>query len=441
MIRYFFAEEGVTWTIYVLALVAHLLVFGALLHFYGPSSFFLSTDGSLNGNDSQHYVIIAKNIAEGHGYSRFVDLPFEPDGLRTPLLPLYFLPFVGAGGLSLIWLAMLILNFILALAPVIFYKLSRMFLPHSYAVAGGLFLVFEPLFLYRSQIAEPDALLVLLLVSAMYFLARSWKLPSSKDWYAATALLGISILAKPSALYVAVLVFIFQFAFIISFARPISWKQVTNLCIGVLITFAIISPWLIRNHQVFGVWGVSSVSGYNLYEYYTAHIKMADEVIPEAIQNGSREPSRYLPYQKYFANVALERIAHQPAAYAKEQAVGSIRNLFVSDLPAIYYYGHSRLLPFPYNPESKTNMPKILWAGALALAYVFALIGWLSAYKRDRITFFAFTLYLALFAYFIISSGPFVDAKYRLPALSLVIVVALYGVDFLTNRFLRKSPN
>jgi uncharacterized membrane protein AbrB (regulator of aidB expression) len=75
------------------------------------------------------------------------------------------------------------------------------------------------------------------------------------------------------------------------------------------------------------------------------------------------------------------------------------------------------------------------------LIYLCAFIGWLSAWKSDRIAFFAFTLFLALFAYFIVSSGPFVDAKYRLPALPLVIITTLYGLDFLASRFLRKKQN
>jgi 4-amino-4-deoxy-L-arabinose transferase-like glycosyltransferase len=317
-----------------------------------------------------------------------------------------------------------------------------MFLSHSYAIVAALILIFEPLFLYRSQIAEPDAFLVFLLIAAMYFLARSWRLSSSKDWYATTALLGISILAKPSALYVAALVFIFQVAFVLFFKRTEWTKQIIALVIGVGITILILSPWLIRNNQVFGVWSVSSISGYNLYEYYTAHIKIPGESVPESILKGSREPSRYPPYQKFFTHVALERIAHQPLAYAKEQSIGSIRNLFVSDLPAIYYYGHSRLLPFSYDPESKTNAPKILWGGALALAYLLALIGWTAAWKRDRMIFLAFTLFLTLFAYFIISSGPFVDAKYRLPALPLIIIVALYGSSYFAGQsFLRNGKN
>lgn len=424
-----------------------------MLHLYGSSSFFLSTDGSLNGNDTQHYVIIAKNLAEGHGYSRFATPPFEPDALRTPLLPLYFLPFVAAGGLGFIWFAMLLLNIVLAYTPVVLYKLARIFLPHHFALVAALFLALEPLFLYRSQIAEPDALLVLFIVSAIYFLVRSWRDASPFDWYAAAALLGISILAKPSALYVAAIVLVAQLVFI-GFFRSVEWKtEVMRFATGLCIVLLIISPWLIRNYAVFGVWGVSSISGYNLYEYYTANERAPDEQVPDYIQNGSREPSRYLPFQKYFTQVALARIAHEPVAYAKDQAVGSLRNLFVSDLPAIYYYGHSRLLPFPYNPESKANVhelllkgdwqdtlralvrdaPKLAWMSVLALVYMLALFGWCAAWRRDRRAFFAFTLFLALFAYCIAASGPFVDAKYRLPALPLVFLVALYGVNRLAG--------
>src|SRR3990167_1685409 len=162
-IRSLWAEKRAVYTLYCLSLVLHLLVFGALLFSYGPHSFFLSTDGRVTDNDTQHYVTIAKNLAEGSGSPRLGSPPFEPDALRTPLLPLYFLPFVAVGGLPLIWLAILLLNFVLALAPVFLYKLSRFFVSHRMAMIAGTLLAVEPLFLYRSQIAEPDALLVFLL--------------------------------------------------------------------------------------------------------------------------------------------------------------------------------------------------------------------------------------------------------------------------------------
>ena len=446
-----FSERKIPYTLFGLSFFAHLVVFLLLLSIYGPYSFFFSADGVLNGNDAQNYVTIAHNIAEGHGYSRFADAPFEPDAFRTPLLPLYFVPFVYFGGLQLIWLAMLVMNLFLAFAPLVLYKLARMFLLHGYAVVASLALALDPLFLYRTQLAEPDALFVFLLLVALYFCVVFWRTANPRYFFISSLVLGVSILAKPTALYVAAIIFIFQAIFAILFRQAQWQRQIKYLVVGIAIIVATLSPWLIRNHVLFGVWGLSSVGGFNLYEFYTVNEKMSDEQVSAAIEKSSREPSRYLPNQKYFTGVAMNRIRHAPSMYAKEQAVGTFRNLFVSELPVIYYYGHGEILPFPYNPESKINLhelllrgdfvgamstairnvPKIAWSLVLLGLYCLAFLGWIVAWKKDRATFVSFTLFFVLFAYFVVASGPYVDAKYRMPAMPLIVIVALYGGMYL----------
>ena len=451
LLRSLFAETHILRTLFGIALVAHLAVFFALLSIYGPCSFFLSNDCTLNGNDTQLYVIDAFNLTHGHGYSRFVDAPYEPDAMRTPLLPLYFAPFALAGGYSSIWLAILLLNIVLSLAPLVIYKLARFFVPHGYAAVAGVFLALEPLYLYRSQIAEPDALFVLLTVTAMYFLVRSWKESRALDLYLAFGILGLSILAKPTSQYLLVIALAFHMLNVFVFKRE-SWRMyLKHTALALVLVLAILSPWLVRNHAVFGVWGISSVSGAALYEFYTNDIALPGEQVPLSIQEGSREPSRYLPYQNYFTHVAFARIEAHPIAYMREQLVGSLRNLFVSDISSIIYYGHTKILPFPYNPESGTSLhallsagdisgffsafrsvlPKFMWTGTLFLMYVVALFGWATAWRRDGKTFFIFALFFAVYAYLVVASGPYVEAKYRLPAMPLIIIVTLYGLDVL----------
>jgi 4-amino-4-deoxy-L-arabinose transferase-like glycosyltransferase len=452
-----FSEHWAPRTLFIVALIAHLAVFVTLLSHHGPYSFFLS-DGSLNGNDTQNYVTIAKNIVEGNGYSRFPDPPFEPDGFRTPLLAFYFVPFVAFGGISFIWVAICLLNIALAFAPVILYRIARLFLSHPPSIVAGLFLTLEPLYLYRSQIAEPDAVLVLLFLWGIFFLVRGWKTLAASDYYIASAFLGVAILTKPTALYLAAIAFVFQALFLKLFGKGSAKNKILNWCIGVGIAVLVVFPWALRNNIVFGTWSISSVTGYNLYEYYTANIKMPNEHVPEHIGASSREPSRDLANQEYFTGVAMERIKHAPADYLREHAIGMIRNLFVSDISAIYHYGHTRILPFSYNPESRLSIqeilfngsigevmrllfseemvPKIVWVLFLGCMYALAILGWLQAWKHDSLTFLVFTMFLGFFAYLIVSSGPFVDAKYRLPALPLVALVALYGGYSCSNRLI-----
>lgn len=444
-----FGEGNIVRTLFIGSLVAHFVVFFAMLWIYGPCVFFLSSDCATTNNDTQHYVVLANNLAHGNGYSRFADPPFEPDALRTPLLPLYFVPFTYVGGLRLIWLAVLLLNVLLSIAPIALYKLARFFVPHAYAAVAGVLLVLEPLYVYRSQIAEPDAILVLMLLGALYFLVCSWRYDRLRDRVVCASILGLAILAKPSAQYLAVIILFFELLFLLFFSKLTWGVRAKHFALMLIIVMAIVSPWVIRNKIVFGTAQISSIQAYNLYEYYTKHIPLSGESVPETIREGSREPSRYLPYQTYFTSIAIARIKAQPTLYLKEQVVGTLRNLFVSDIAAIYYYGHTKLLPFPYNPEAHVSIndfllrgdgmgafgvslhviPKVIWAAFMLFVYIAAVIGWCIAWKRDRSIFLTFTLFFVLYAYLLASSGPYVDAKYRLPGLGLVALVALYGAS------------
>ena len=136
--------------------------------------------------------------------------------------------------------------------------------------------------------------------------------------------------------------------------------------------------------------------------------------------------------------------------------IGTVRNLFVSELPVIYYYHHENILPFAYNPESRIGVrelllqgdigatmrvvfqdfPKLLWFALLFGMYCSAIWGWIHAWHRNRLVFFTFTLFFAIFGYFLVASGPYVDAKYRMPAMALIEITALYGVVALWNRLL-----
>src|SRR3989344_4669830 len=185
----------------------------------------------------------------------------------------------------------------------------------------------EPLFLYRSQIAEPDALLVFLLTCISFFLVRSWTKSSAMDFYIVAALSGISILANASALHITALVFIFHLLFVVFFRRGSWMKEARSAVLAAVIVAAVLSPWLLRNHALFGTWTVSTVAGYNLYQYYTADLPLPDERIPEEIRAASREPSRHPAFQSYFTDVALARIHAQPYAYAQGNAMGDRKSV------------------------------------------------------------------------------------------------------------------
>ncbi len=429
---------------YMVAFVARLLCFCILVFFYGTGSFYYANNGiPLDGGDTEHYVIIADNIAEHGAYSRFVLPPFEPDSLRTPLLPFYFLPFIYLFGFSSIWFAMLVLQAILALTACYTYKLARFFLSLEHSFIAALFAALEPLLVYRSLIAEPDALFVLLFVASLYYLVSYIYNNNSRDLYFSAAYIGLSILAKPVGLYLIPL-----FAF---FAVFHSKKKLATFALFLAIASGCVLPWMIRNRLVFNSWGISSISTYNFYSYYTSSLASSEEPLPSDLGSG-REPERNLTYAPAFSDIVGQRIRQHPSEYLRLHLTGTVRNFFASDFATFYYAGHSKILPFPgYDPENKVNLtalikrgnfmqfiraaltevslPDLLFRLVLMVFYLFSGFGLVYAYKSDKRTFSIYLLFCLLVLYFAFTPGSFVDAKYRLSAMPLLIIMALYGVE------------
>ncbi len=433
--------------IFLVALVFRLYFFGFLLISYGPGSFYLEKSGEgLTGNDVQYYVLIAKNLAEHQVYSSFLDPPFQPTSFRTPLMPFYFLPFIYLFGLGSIWLAILILDIILSLTPVIAYFLAKLFVSNKSALIIGFLVALEPVLAFYSNFVGPDALLVLLFLLALYHLILFWQKGKRQNLYYSAVFLGFSALAKPIAAYLAIPFVIFILFKL--FFEKIKFKELTvQLGLFIIIFGAIIFPWLLRNYLVFGSLGFSSVLSHNLYAYYTNDIKLDNEKVNYSPQD--RDPSQSLRYQKQLIGIALRRIEAQPVVYFKNHLLGTIRYFFASDLQSFYYSGYQKLLPFKYNPIHDIDLRAEILKGnyksvlkfifnpknfaylsrhiLLALFYLVILSAWLKSFKRDKKIFVIFSFFLLLTFYFIFAPGPYVDPKYRLPAIPLLLIVFFYN--------------
>ena len=431
--------------IFLAALTLRLFFFFAMFSDYGRGSFYLDNGQGLDNNDSQHYVVIAKNIVEHHSYSRFFDPPFQLDGYRTPLLPAYFVPFIWLLGFDSTWMAILILIFVLSLIPVVSYFLAKLFISERKSFWVGILVALEPLLAYRSNFAEPDILMMLLFLISVYFLIIFWRNLKIKDLVGAAVFLGLLTLAKPAGVYIL----IFFLAFILSklFFNKDKWKKIifsAIICCAVFL--AMVLPWLYRNYRVFGVWDLSSITAHNLYSYYTAEFKLPNEKI--YFSPDDRDPVRNLKYQNQLIAISFQRIKNQPVKYWTSHLMGTFRSLSASDLPSFYYNGHGKLLPFKYNPINNINITGSVINGDFATAgkfifhssnwflilrylvffifYALILLAWFKSFKNDKKRFAAFTLFLIIAFYFVFTPGPFVDPKYRLPVIPLLLIIFFY---------------
>lgn len=457
---YFFSNGKPTiyfWgSLYVVALVARLTIFFLLVNIYGTGSVYLANHGEpIVGHDTQHYMVIAHNVLELHGYSRFITSPFEPDGVRTPLYPVLLIPFLYFFGYpSGATVAVLSMNFIWALTPLLAFIVARKFVRLRYAVLVGLATAVDPLLIFRSNIAEPDALLTLLFLGTSYFFIQYWRMPERPKYlYATMAGLGLMILAKPVALYVG-------YALIAVMLTRMSWynhswrSRIKHGAISVAILLALLMPWFAYYYFTFGTVDVSSAPVSVLYTYSTKSFMLPGEPVdPPFI---SRESPRDPRNKKFYSNIVKRRIQSDPKRYFFEQLEGAYENIDSVEFKEIRWYKQEAIIPFNYfslqqklqltdamlkDPQAAVlslvrlrTLLRELRSILLLFFFIVILINLFMLSNTNKQLFYLSLLFFLISLFFITHSGSVVVPKYRLPAIPLMLILFFQGMQNLFER-------
>jgi hypothetical protein len=203
--------------------------------------------------DEQDYLDLARHVAAGHGY---VTNSFEPTAFRPPGYPALMFPFAAlTSGVLLLKLLNVVF---LGLALALIRHLVAQETPAAAWLAGGAALVY-PVWLYTASTLYPQTLCLLLLLGIVALLGKAQT--GLKDFVLSGVLLGYLILISPSFQLVAPMLAVF----VLFWGRHPGVHKLVALTLLTATTVLTISPWLVRNYQVFGQFiPVATNGGYNL---------------------------------------------------------------------------------------------------------------------------------------------------------------------------------
>jgi hypothetical protein len=401
----------------------------------------------LPGDDGARYLAEATNLALHGVFSDSVDTVLTPTAHDMPLFPALLAAFIRMLGNPLLAARMVsLLNcFFFCIAAKGVYEAGWL-LTRRYSVAAVAMLVFGcfPESFPYAVYYMPDSLFLALFVWCCVAFLRY--LDSDRPVYllAAFVLWALSALVKPISLLWGICLAVVTIL--------MAWKTAAGLLRQLRLTIAcllagsmLFVPWLIRNHATFGVIGLTSITGTNLFE--NNYLEMLDDM-------GVPNPSGVLAAQDAKIRATVAGAADNEMIYAA--AVGSVArraimaNLphyamtFVKRHPRLYlgtggvatmrmlgdFDGAQTLEGVLARGQSKGSLPLRVWVlqiGSwliLGVLYVAALAGiGKLARARDYLTLGSILL---SFAYFAIIVGPVTSTRYRmvmLPALSLAAAV------------------
>jgi len=228
-------------------------------------------DYKTNANpDARHYVLLGHNFWLNGAYSRQSAPPYMPDMLRTPVYPLL------AGGVEalfgVIWpLYALQILFGAATAGLVFHIADLLFGRPISMIAGFLYAA-DLMAAVLNMEAMSESLFTLLSTLCVFMWLRNLTdrkiQPVRQDALKSAAvglILGIAILTRPTALYLAVVLFAVE--------GIVRWKGRRSLVVApvlILTAALVIAPWIVRNQRQFGLARLTNVDTIALVYFVAA---------------------------------------------------------------------------------------------------------------------------------------------------------------------------
>lgn len=431
-------------SIFVIALVLRLLVFGWIAH--EPRKFYTY--------DSDGYDRRAINLLTYGQFASEEQPPFTPDLDRTPTYPVFLVAVFATAGHQP-WLVALLQILVGSLTAVLAYKLAReISLPHVASVIAGLVVALDPVAAMNSNRILTETLFTFLLVAGLWLLVRYWNSHSLRWALASGLVLALATLTRPINQFLPIALL----PLCVLALRHLPWRQwATGVLLFVLVSLVLPYGWAYRNYQEAGIFTLSTIGDTNL-AYYRARAVLAEA-------EGISQDEAWDKIQGHIeTTAAAQKLGpSEIVTLQREEAVAIFRRYPMLTL-SMFVKGVARIVADPgytitctlldrqstafecFPGKSSMNEPGLLgkafgklgqmsaaqvltlaWSGLLlAFVYVSAALGVAQLVRERRWLPLAFSL--LLIAYFVgLAAGAESNSRFRIPAMPFVALLAGTG--------------
>jgi len=419
---------------------------------------------SLFTADSRNFYKTAVNLAAGRGFTKSEGPPFIPEAHFPPLYPLLIAGSIKISGsiLPLIILQILLASFL----PLLVWELTGKLIESEKIrlLAAGL-MAFEPLTILWSLLLLTEVTSGFTLIVALWFFIKFLETGRLGQIFFSGMFLGVSTLIRPQAqfLFIPAFLFLLSLGLFKIFKKSDARQIFAGSAIFILIFFAVLSPWLIRNYYHFGSFSISTTGLRNLYTaivpaiYSLEFKKEFGEAQEDAYQNflqryGSspQEIQENPALGKTLAKEGIRVMLEYPKRTAQVLLI-ALNAFFTQDLYTDYLQ-RFKLLPrfqIDFSPsvilltEGPLALAQVVWerlgpyslipmVGRLlwVIINIFWITGAITAIKaggKIRMTALIFTAIILYYAATSSVAGFADHGRFRYPASPLMFILASYG--------------
>jgi 4-amino-4-deoxy-L-arabinose transferase-like glycosyltransferase len=369
--------------------------------------------------DQREYLELGRSLLNGDGLV-FVDPRFTDTvyAYRAPAYP--WLIALCQADLHVIRVVQALLDTLTILGA---YILARRWLDKGPSVFAAFVVMINPFLIYFCGLILSETLFTAMLVWGMALLvmrrpadlnaAPRWGIA----WWCGAILLSFSILVRPSAIALPVVLGIAAAFVNRDWRLPYDWRWTPPVAtLMVLLTALVLLPWGWRNHRILGSWVWTTTNG---------GITLYDGLNPDATGASNQSFVRTMPQlrsmnevdrSKYLADLAWQFVREHPDRALQLSIIKIART--ISPIPLSEEYGR--------NPRTL-----IVAATYMIPLYVLVVMGlWLAPAGRSIKVYL-----LAPALYFIVAHSVSVGSlRYRIPADVPMTIIAAMGAASLKRR-------
>ncbi len=439
--------------IFLAALILRLALFA--VNFSANDHAFIPT---IKGDDG--YYELSQNIIAGNGFSFDAAPPYRPNPLRPPVWPLLIAFFAKTFGSY--WAVFMFEMILGCFIPILGMHVARRIVGDKLSKWVAAALVFEPYSILLSFILYTETAFTFFFLVFLVFLFRYIENQNLRNAIWSGIFLGIACLVKPTVQF---------FPILIPIALAIIWrkhlvKDHARHVVVFLIGFALmLAPWLYRNHQEFGVWGISAQPAFNLYVYLVPTVLAIDngtdfgtELALFVNKDGFDVNSINLSNSDYYKAEAMKVIKDHKVALLKSAVISGITFFTHDGMLTVLGYADIRipnivtkpiitLIAHPtellrvisyyvQSPAIIVLIMRMLW---YLITILFIVGAWLII-KREgaRAPVLAALLMVLYFAATTCINGLGVNARFKVPVNVFIFSFAAYGLISLSYTILGK---
>lgn len=399
--------------------------------------------------DSYSYWQNAYNLFHHGIFSQSYKGTLQPDYFRTPIYPLFLLPFINSsGGAGIVFFQIILSSLsslLIALAAFELFKNSRL------ALIAGLILALDIPSIVFSQLVLTETLFVFLLCVYLYLFILYFTRKRISFLLIGAFVHGLLLLCRPVALFTLAFPLL-----ILLFHYPSVKAKAKYAIIYILVFLFSLLPWLIRNKMQFDHYFISTIGSSVLLNYHAASIVSEKENIPfnlaqtqlrlqavnEFTGDAVKEP---VAFAKVNRQNAFAIIAENKTIFVKQHLGGVFSILFkpvrgyIDNLLGYTKGYHSASASsFPINKYTvrivkQLSSPislslviyQLVFLGIIYLGFLRGIFIWRQQYNLILLGFFL----LLIFYFANITLPPFNEARFRLPLMPFIAIISALGLN------------